>query len=96
MSRSASHTHLGITYLLAVHHTSASPCRREPSGRTSSKRDTHCGCLGHGDLEGRLVPTMLKGEDDIVQVGHGGDVGGEGGTEQMATGAAKASRSRLP
>lgn len=34
------------------------------------KRDHHEGCLGLGDLSGRLVPTMVKGEDDIKQVGH--------------------------
>jgi hypothetical protein len=33
------------------------------------KRDHHEGCLGLGDLAGRLVPTMVKGEDDIKQVG---------------------------
>jgi hypothetical protein len=32
------------------------------------KRDHHEGCLGLGDLAGRLVPTMVKGEDDIKQV----------------------------
>jgi hypothetical protein len=32
-------------------------------------RDHHEGCLGLGDLAGRLVPTMEKGEDDIKQVG---------------------------
>lgn len=32
------------------------------------KRDHHEGCLGLGDLNGRLVPTMVKGEDDIKQV----------------------------
>jgi hypothetical protein len=33
------------------------------------KRDNHEGCLGLGDLAGRLVPTIVKGEDDIKQVG---------------------------
>lgn len=32
------------------------------------KRDHHEGCLGLGDLAGRLAPTMVKGEDDIKQV----------------------------
>lgn len=32
------------------------------------KRDHHEGCLGLGDLAGRLLPTMVKGEDDIKQV----------------------------
>ncbi|KIY92016.1 putative E3 ubiquitin-protein ligase HERC2 [Monoraphidium neglectum] len=32
------------------------------------KRDHHHGCLGHGDLAGRLVPTQVLGEDDVRQV----------------------------
>jgi hypothetical protein len=32
------------------------------------RRDHHCGCLGHGDLAGRLVPTQVLGEDDVRQV----------------------------
>lgn len=32
------------------------------------KRDHHEGCLGLGDLSGRLLPTVVKGEDDIKQV----------------------------
>eukprot|EP00879_Flechtneria_rotunda_P029876 GHRR01032339.1.p1 GENE.GHRR01032339.1~~GHRR01032339.1.p1 ORF type:complete len:628 (+),score=228.42 GHRR01032339.1:962-2845(+) len=35
------------------------------------KRDHHEGCLGVGDLSGRSVPTMVKGEDDIKQVACG-------------------------
>lgn len=43
-------------------------------------RDHHQGCLGHGDLEGRLLPTPVLGEDDVRQVrpgaGHGRCDGG--------------------
>jgi hypothetical protein len=34
-------------------------------------KDTHQGCLGVGDLSGRLVPTLVKGEDNHVQVACG-------------------------
>jgi hypothetical protein len=38
------------------------------------KRDHHQGCLGHGDLEGRLLPTEVLGEDDVRQArGKGGE-----------------------
>jgi hypothetical protein len=33
--------------------------------------DHHQGCLGVGDLSGRLVPTLVKGEDNHVQVACG-------------------------
>jgi alpha-tubulin suppressor-like RCC1 family protein len=34
-------------------------------------KDHHQGCLGVGDLSGRLVPTLVKGEDNHVQVACG-------------------------
>lgn len=34
-------------------------------------KDHHQGCLGVGDLTGRLVPTLVKGEDNHVQVACG-------------------------
>lgn len=34
-------------------------------------KDNHQGCLGVGDLSGRLVPTLVKGEDNHVQVACG-------------------------
>lgn len=34
-------------------------------------KDSHQGCLGVGDLSGRLVPTLVKGEDNHVQVACG-------------------------
>lgn len=34
-------------------------------------KETHQGCLGVGDLNGRLVPTLVKGEDNHVQVACG-------------------------
>ena len=34
-------------------------------------KDSHQGCLGVGDLNGRLVPTLVKGEDNHVQVACG-------------------------
>jgi hypothetical protein len=46
----------------------------ELRGGGRGKRDNHKGCLGHGDLEGRLLPTPVAGE---LQVGGWG--GGWGG-----------------
>ena len=40
---------------------------QEPGGKV----DHHQGCLGHGDLIGRLLPTKVKGEDEICQVACG-------------------------
>lgn len=34
-------------------------------------KEHHQGCLGVGDLSGRLVPTLVKGEDNHVQVACG-------------------------
>jgi hypothetical protein len=34
----------------------------ELRGGGAGKRDHHRGCLGHGDLEGRLLPTPVAGE----------------------------------
>lgn len=39
--------------------------------QTPWAKDNHQGCLGVGDLSGRLVPTLVKGEDNHVQVACG-------------------------
>jgi alpha-tubulin suppressor-like RCC1 family protein len=39
----------------------------EPGGKV----DHHQGCLGHGDLQGRCLPTKVKGEDDVCAVACG-------------------------
>lgn len=39
--------------------------------QTPWAKDSHQGCLGVGDLSGRLVPTLVKGEDNHVQVACG-------------------------
>jgi hypothetical protein len=48
------------------------PC--DARGPGPAKRDHHKGCLGHGDTEGRLVPTPVAGELQ-VRVGGCGSVG---------------------
>jgi alpha-tubulin suppressor-like RCC1 family protein len=65
--------------------------------RSQSWNDDHQGALGHGDLDGRLVPTQVLGEDDVRQVAAGRGftiaLNGLGQVLQMgATGAIKRRR----